>query len=35
MKQEVWWVQPLIEVWLLYFIKYKNDMHAPTALQKL
>ena len=31
MKQEVWWVQSLIIVWV---IKH-NDMHAPVALQKL
>ena len=31
MKQEVWWVQSLE----LYFLKYKNDMRAPAALQKL
>ena len=36
MKQEVWWVQSLMKVLeLLYFIKHKNDMHAPAALQKL
>ena len=30
MNQEVWWVQSLMTVWV---IKYKNDMHAPAALQ--
>ena len=35
MKQEVWWVQSLMKVWVVIFIKHKNDMHAPVALQKL
>ena len=37
MKQEVWWVQSLMKacgLQLLYFIKRKNDMHAPAELQK-
>ena len=32
MNQEVWLVKPLMTVY--YFIKYKNDMHAPALLQK-
>ena len=35
MKQEVWYVQFLMKVRLPYFIKHKNDLHAPAALQKL
>ena len=35
MKQEVWQVQSLMKVWLQYFTKHKNDMHAPAALQRL
>ena len=37
MKQEVRWMQTLMKVasyGLLYFIKHKNDMHAPAVLQK-
>ena len=34
-KQEVWWLQFLMKVWDVYFIKHKNDMHVPAALQKL
>ena len=35
MKQKMWWVQSRKKHGLLYFIKHKNDMHAPAALQKL
>ena len=34
MKQKLWWVQSLMKYELLYFIKYKNNMHAPASLQK-
>ena len=36
MDQEVWWVHSLmtIRVSILIFMKYKNDIHAPVALQK-
>ena len=37
MKQEVWWVQSLMKVWVdnYYFIKHKNDMHVLAVHQKL
>ena len=35
MKKDMWWVQSLMKYWLLYFIKHKNDMHAPAVLHKL
>ena len=34
MKQEMWWKQPLMKVWVI-ILYIKNDMHAPAALQKL
>ena len=34
-KQGVWWVQSLRKYGSLYFIKHKNNTHAPTPLQKL
>ena len=35
MKKHLWWVQSVMKIWVLYFIKHKNDMHASAALQKL
>ena len=38
MKQEMCWVRSLMKVYMgcyNYFIKHKNDLHAPAALQKL
>ena len=35
MKQEVWWVQFLIKVWVIYIYKAQDGMHAPVALQNL
>ena len=35
MKQGCGGYTPLWKNEFLYFIKYKNDMHAPAALQKL
>ena len=34
-KQEVWWVQFLIKVWVAIFYKAQDDMHTSAALQKL
>ena len=35
-KQEMWWLQFLMKVWaVIVYIKHKNDMLAPAALQKL
>ena len=31
----MWWVQSLMKVCVAIFIRHKNDMHAPAALQKL
>ena len=35
MKQEVWWVQPLMKVSVAIFYKIQKWQHAPTTLQKL
>ena len=35
MKQQMWWVQSLMKVYVATFIRHKNDMHVPAALQKL
>ena len=35
MKQRMWWMQFLGKYGLLDFVKHKNQIYAPVALQKL
>ena len=35
MKQEVWWMQSLVKIWVAIFYKAQNVMYTSAALQKL